>query len=129
MAVTKPANATTFVMREKPPVVPAGSYKAVFEKLEQGEFDPRYGPGFRFDFKISGGQWDGHAVSTIISATRPPTPTNRLGKMLAGLNGGSLAVGEALEISVCIGRTYAVQVEPVEGSEYTRVGLVMPVLS
>ena len=101
--------------------VPAGAFRATFTGVEDTDHE-EYGAGLRFRFEVVGGGHAGEETSRI-TGTRP-TPKNALGKILAGLTGSGLEVGQDVDIEACIGKQYLVNIcETKSGS--TRVESVI----
>jgi hypothetical protein len=99
------------------PAVPDGDYGAEFVRLDRHEGKPEYGPGVRWVFRISGGQYDGVEVGRIGPVR--PTPKNASGVILGGMLGRDVGK-ENVSIKPLIGRKYKVIVHK------GRVELVLP---
>ncbi len=101
--------------------VPAGAFRARFTEVGDTEHE-EYGAGLRFVWKVVGGDHDGEETSRITGIK--PTPKNALGKILAGLTGGGIEVGQTVDIESCIGREYLINVGETKGGG-TRVESVI----
>jgi len=86
--------------------VPAGSYLTKFVGLESITND--FGPGLSWEWEVLNGPHAGQTVRRITTVT--PTSKNACGKILSGVIGKSLAVGEELDLSKYVGKTYLVVV-------------------
>ena len=82
--------------------VPDGDYPAEFVRLEEAPEHKDFGPGFRWIFRILGGEYAGRQVGRIGPAK--PTPKNASGAMLRGLTGKEGATGEKTAIKDLIGK-------------------------
>lgn len=102
--------------------VPPGMYRAPFVRYEETAPHPEFGRGVKFAFKIDGGE----EATRICSIEKPPTARNSLGRILSGLLGRPLEVGERLNVDACIGKQYLIQVEAAPGGNGSRVSTVMP---
>jgi hypothetical protein len=104
--------------------VPIGNYTATFIGIkEQAANEKGYGPGVRWEFKITAGPQAGQVVSRITGPS--PTPKNGAGKMLAGILGRALKEGEEVDLQTYIGRPYMVVVAAGQQGG-TRVEAIVP---
>lgn len=101
----------TKILKVSPGGVPAGSYLALYEGVE--ETSNEYGNGLRWMFQVTGGPHKGSRTSRITSDN--PTPKNACGRMLAGLAGKTLTPGEDINLEAFVGKTYLVVVSNTDG--------------
>ncbi len=106
--------------------IPVGMYRATFAGVEDTEPHAEYGRGVRFKFKVVGGEHDGAEATVICGVEKPPTPKNRLGRVLGGLAGDPVQPGQTVDVAAFVGKTYLVQVEDAPSGTGTRVGTIMP---
>lgn len=108
--------------------VPAGSYTGSFAGVEGQAADAAkgYGPGLRWKWTITAGQYVGQTASRVTSET--PSPKNACGKMLSGLLGRALKEGEMIDPDLYIGKPYMLVVAAGRQGG-TRVEAVVPVPS
>jgi hypothetical protein len=90
--------------------VPAGSYLSKFVGVEGITND--YGPGLSWQWEILNGPHIGQSVRRITTVT--PTSKNACGKILAGVIGQTLTVGDELDLSTFVGKTFLVVVGETE---------------
>jgi hypothetical protein len=110
--------------------VPVGMYKAIFAGVEDTPPHAEYGRGVRFKFKVVGGEHDAEEATVICGIEKPASPKNRLGRVLGGIVGKPVAIGETITVDQYIGKTYLIQVEQAPGGNgSTRVGTIMPQFS
>jgi hypothetical protein len=107
----------------QPSSVPPGKYHARFLGVEDSTHI-EYGVGLRWIFEILSGAHAGKRAARVTDATF--TPRNSAGRMLTGLAGRPLPLGEAIEADEFVGREYTITIEPTAGGA-TRVGAVMAV--
>ncbi len=110
-----------FTIEQGGSTVPAGAFRAKFTGVEDTEHE-EYGAGFRFVFKVVGGDHDGEDA-TRITGDRA-TSKNALGKMLAGITGGGIEVGQQVDIEACVEKEYLINVGETKGGG-TRVESVI----
>lgn len=105
--------------------VPPGDYLAAYLGVEDTNHID-YGPGLRFQFEVTEGEYAGRKVSRYA----PPQPTlgNITGRIIAGLVGRVLRRDEELDIEQYVGQEYRVTVEATEKGS-TRVAKVAPTCS
>jgi hypothetical protein len=100
-------------------------YAAEFVGVE--ETPPRpgtdYGPGWRWRFRITAGEYANRIVSRVTN--QAPTLKNNCGKMLQAVTGRPIALNEEVDLTAYVGRRYSVQMEPDSTGKGTRVGTVM----
>ena len=106
--------------------VPAGVYRATYISVEETDPHPEYGRGVRFRFKVTSGEYDGQEASVICGIEKPPTPKNRLGKILGGLAGNPVQPGQSINAELFIGKSYMIQVGPAPSGTGTRIETVIP---
>ena len=104
---------------------PAGMYKARLDRVEPREKN-EFGNAVRFVFKVTVGDHADEEASRIVGVDRPPTSKNALGRLLAGLNGGPISVGQKIDPGAFIGREYLLQVGEAPHGNGTRVESVLP---
>lgn len=103
--------------------VPVGSYSATFTNLEP--VDNEFGPGLRWQFEISAGQYKGLCVSRTTS--NKPTVKNTCGRMLGAIAGKPLSIGLEFDVGVFLGKPYLVVVaEGTTGSTRVEAVTQMP---
>jgi hypothetical protein len=104
--------------------IPQGTYHVKFEGLEPvaENKEKGYGAGVRWKFVVISGALAGQKTSRVTTTT--PTEKNGAGKMLAGLLGRALAVGEQVDVETYIGKPYIALVEAAQGGG-TRVGALV----
>src|SRR6266536_832529 len=106
---------------------PQGTYRAKFAGVQPREpmAGTDYGPGLEWRFEIV----DGPHRGRVVARTTSPEPTlkNSCGRMLTGLAGGALRLGEEFDPAAYLGRLYVVTVEVNSTGSGTRVGTVVPV--
>jgi hypothetical protein len=97
-------------------------YTAEFVQVEEVEAKPGtdYGPGWRWQFRITEGEHAGKLVSRTTS--QEPSQKNVCGKMLMAVTGRPLAVNEEVDLAAYVGRRYLVTMEPDFTGKGTRVG-------
>jgi hypothetical protein len=100
---------------------PPGNYTASFAGVEPVTND-QYGAGLRWKFQILYGPQAGQIASRTTGTN--PTMKNGCGRILAGLLGRELQVGEQIDISLLVGRTYLIVVQTAENGG-TRVETVV----
>ena len=105
---------------------PAGMYKGDFDRVETREKN-EHGESVRFIWIISEGELQGREASRIVGIDRPPSSKNGLGRLLGGLAGRSLEVGEKISPDSFVGRPYLLQVADAPGGNGTRVESCMGV--
>jgi hypothetical protein len=99
--------------------VPAGSYVARFLGVEQRDY-PQYGPGLLWQFEIVAGPHAGGKVNAMSSPD--PTAANKCGRILAGIMNKLPGVGESVDLSTYVGKSFLVIVEQSDrGSRITAV--------
>lgn len=103
---------------------PPGAYVARFCGIETTTHN-EYGAGLKWTWEVVNGVQAGQKATRVSSPH--PTLKNACGKMIAGLLGRALAIGEdtGAEIEKLIGNNYMILVESTE-SGATRVGSVLP---
>jgi hypothetical protein len=101
--------------------VPAGTYSATFQGVENVNND--FGPGLRFNFRISGGLHDGRTVSRTTSPNA--FPQNACGKMVAAISAKPIEVGTEVDLSTYVGKLYLIIVAATK-SGASRVETVTP---
>jgi hypothetical protein len=106
--------------------VPPGFYAAQFLGCEETEPHPEYGRGVRFKFRIVGGDQDGAQASVIVGLEKPPTPKNRLGRVLGGLAGAPVAPGMTISVDQYVGRNFLISVQQVGSGQGTRIETIVP---
>lgn len=101
---------SSFVLTISAGGVPAGAYSARFAGVEPTPADPikGYGPGLKWTWEVLSGPQAGQKASRTTQAT--PTQKNAAGKIISGLIGRPLQMGENVDIGSLIGRTYLVVV-------------------
>src|SRR5262245_39752067 len=111
-------------MQESKFGAPVGTYQAKFVGVEDRESD-QYGAGLEWKFEIVEGEFTGK----VVSRTTAPAPTakNSCGKLINQLAGGTVAIGQEVDIDSFVGRVYSVLIEENGTGNGTRVGSVMPV--
>lgn len=115
----KPAP-TRFTM--KPGGIPPGVYKVSFSGVEVSK-DQRFGPGLVWQFQVVDGTLTGSKTNRITAAQ--PTPKNSCGKMIAGLAGRPLQMGDDVDVEQYIGQVYTAIVTDPDGGG-SRVEQLMP---
>ncbi len=89
--------------------VPAGVYLAEYVGHDAGENDN--GRFFRFNFRVTAGPNAGQKTSCMADSSRPPTPRNKLGRMLSGLAMRDLADGERFHPDAAKGKLFTIVVK------------------
>lgn len=102
--------------------VPTGAFRVKFIGVEDFNHD-EFGDGLRFQFEVIGGDHAGEETSRVTGIR--PTPKNALGKMLAGLTGGGLEVGQDVDLEACVGKEFLANVAETKSGS-TRVESVIP---
>jgi len=104
---------------------PAGNYVATFSGVDEvpANKEKGFGPGLRWKFKIAGGPQEGVSASRVTSCDVRSTTVG--GRLLSGLLGRGLQIGEQIDPDVFIGRKYMVVVAA-GPSGSNRVEAVMP---
>jgi hypothetical protein len=105
--------------------VPIGNYVGKFMGLETVPENPerKFGPGVRWRFAIDTGPHEGQVVSRITGTT--PSVKNGCGKMLSGLLGRPLQVGEQVDPDAYVGKRFMIVVAAAQENS-TRVEAVVP---
>ena len=105
--------------------VPVGNYSATFigTKEQAANAQKGYGPGIRWEWKITVGPQAGQVASRITGPL--PTPKNGAGKMLAGILGRALKEGEEIDLQAYVGKPYMIVVAAGQQGG-TRVEAIMP---
>ena len=99
--------------------VPAGAYTVELVAVEPWtENSDKYGDGIVFKFKVLGGEHDGVETSRITGSRL--TPKSALKRILMGLKGGDIEVGEKIEPQAFVGRRYMAVVQETDSGS-TRV--------
>ena len=106
--------------------VPAGMYKGRFDRVESREKN-EHGESVRFVWIVAEGDHKDGIATRICGVDRKPTPKNALGRILAGLAGRSVEIGEKITADDFIGNEYLLQVADAPGGTGTRVETVMPI--
>jgi hypothetical protein len=106
--------------------VPVGMYRGTFVGIEETQPHAEFGRGVRFKFKIAGGDQDGAEASVICGIEKPPSPKNRLGRILGGIIGSAVEPGQVIRPEEFVGRTYLFQVEAAPSGTGTRISTIMP---
>jgi hypothetical protein len=90
--------------------LPPGMFPTVLKNFEETTH-PEFGEGILIRFEITGGQHAGQVSGVTISTESPPSPTNKAGRILAGLLGRALTPGEKVDLSQFVGKPYNVILE------------------
>ncbi len=92
--------------------VPAGAYPAKF--LGYKATTTKSGDALLWEWTITSGSEAGKIASAFTNppSETPPTVSNALGKILAGLAGRSLTGGDIFDPETCVGKAYTVVVAP-----------------
>lgn len=101
---------------------PPGTYSATFAGVEACQHDD-YGPGLRWQFAVSSGDAAGQIASRTTGVS--PSRENACGRLVSGLLGRDLRVGEQVDPITLIGRSYIIVVSPAKNGG-TRVETVVP---
>ena len=106
--------------------VPVGSYQATFSGVEPTpeNREKGYGAGLRWIFQIQTGPQAGQVASRITRLS--PSPQNACGKMLAGILGRALQLGEQVDPEQHVGRRFLIVVAASQNGS-TRIEAVAPV--
>jgi hypothetical protein len=104
--------------------VPPGVYLAEYVGHEPGENEN--GRFFRFGFKVLAGPQAGQKTSCMADAGRRPSPKNKLGRVLNGLAGRTLAGGESFHPDLAKGKSYTIVVTQGPNGGGTRVDNILP---
>jgi len=106
--------------------VPPDTYKGRFDRVEEREPN-EHGESVRFVWTITAGDQSGREATRICGVDRPPTAKNALGRILGGLAGKSLEIGQKIRVEDYVGRLYLLQVVDAPGGNGTRVETIFPV--
>lgn len=104
---------------------PTGTYAATFAGVEACQHD-EFGPGLRWKFAVTTGDCAGQIASRTTGTT--PSRENACGRVLASLLGRELRIGEQVDPTTLIGRSYIIVVAPAKNGG-TRVETVVPTAS
>src|SRR5262245_47457314 len=89
--------------------IPIGAYSAMLKSAELTTH-PEFGAGVCFRFSITGGPQAGQEPCVTCSTERPPSPKNKLGRILAGMLGRSIQPGENIDATQFVGKPFSVVV-------------------
>jgi len=102
--------------------VPVGGYEAEFVEWEQSVHE-QFGDRIGFRFRVIGGAHDGTETTRFTGAKL--SPKSALAKVLSGLAGQKIEVGDSVDPDKFVGKRYMVVVEETE-SGATRVESILP---
>ena len=98
--------------------IPAGSYIAKLLGVEQKQ--TAYGDGLLWQFEVVSGPNAGAKVSVMTGLE--PTAQNKCGRILSGITGKPLSVGQDIDLATYFGKSYLIVVEKNDkGSRITAV--------
>ncbi len=99
-----------------------GTYTCKFKSVEETTH-PEYGDGLKWVFEVASGPQKGQFAMKTTSTT--PTPRNACGKLLNGLAGRPVSLGEELDVNDFVGKPYTVVVETTQTGS-TAIAAVVP---
>jgi hypothetical protein len=90
--------------------VPIGFYSAAYKGVEEVKL-PDGSLKWRFAWEVKAGPETGHVASALVD--RSISPNTHAGRLIAGLLGRAIVVGENVQdaIDACKGKVYAVSVQ------------------
>jgi len=105
--------------------IPIGSYRADLKSAEIATH-PEYGEGVCFRFAICSGANAGQEPCVTCSTERPPSPKNKLGRILSGMLGRPVQPGEAIDATQFVGKRFNIVLQSNQDGTGTCISAVMP---